>query len=533
MIIRSPSRDVGQLAEATFARLCANEPGTVANKAYNDQTGWDFLVEFLDTALLGLPNDMRPQPPTAFVQVKGSERGRSFKIKVSNALRFARRPEPCFFVLFAFGRSSEPETVYFQEVRDELIDRIVSRVRQLEAVGQTDLHKSTMSLTMESEHIVALDECIAALHARAGKNGLDYGSEKVRRFYFGGLDDGLGPSHVRFPATVSEDDLIDLALGLRESVPCLGVEVNSERYGTVLPLQGLSIGEGELSITPKPRVRGLLIFTGFDDGDITCDVDIFAPSLPLSSDAKLRIRAKGAFVDLVLRPFGLEVCQGRFALSESERANLDDLTMFLRLVIEAAGREVGCQLLIEGRLAISGSIALPLESSAERRGWHNVLRFVCVLRQHIAPSRHPKEFGFSQQELVDGGDAIEAYLNLTLNDDLVTTGVSEDHAPDVGAQTCAFYSVAVPLGAFILCAQVVRLATVSRIDTERVVMTARRPIVLAGWAMPVDTDPTQITHMLHADLQARRNTMESPYPDVTSTTTLLGPFPNALPLSWG
>ena len=56
MIIRSPSRDVGQLAEATFARLCANEPGTVANKAYNDQTGWDFLVEFLDTALLGLPN---------------------------------------------------------------------------------------------------------------------------------------------------------------------------------------------------------------------------------------------------------------------------------------------------------------------------------------------------------------------------------------------------------------------------------------------------------------------------------------------
>src|SRR6185437_15416210 len=93
---------IGALGQSAFQTLC-HQAGLTVNPATDDHEGWDFLVQWPAPAS-SLPADRAPNGVSAFVQLKATSdiNRQTCQVKLSNALRFARNPAPCFTVLFAF-----------------------------------------------------------------------------------------------------------------------------------------------------------------------------------------------------------------------------------------------------------------------------------------------------------------------------------------------------------------------------------------------------------------------------------------------
>ena len=62
-------RDVGMMGESTFESWC-HSAGLIPNRSQVDRTGWDYFVEFPETASSGQPADLEPAPIECRVQVK-------------------------------------------------------------------------------------------------------------------------------------------------------------------------------------------------------------------------------------------------------------------------------------------------------------------------------------------------------------------------------------------------------------------------------------------------------------------------------
>ena len=70
------NRQVGELAEIEFRRICAEE-NLYCNKFDQDFTGKDYIVEFSDDAFTnGASIDDRKIPEACFFQVKGTRTSR-------------------------------------------------------------------------------------------------------------------------------------------------------------------------------------------------------------------------------------------------------------------------------------------------------------------------------------------------------------------------------------------------------------------------------------------------------------------------
>ena len=132
----------GRPAQDEFKLLCSTREVT-CNESREDDFGWDFFVEFSMTADDRLPADIQPGPISAFVQVKstGAEPRRA-RMKVSNALHFAKRPDPCFLVLFHThgGR----RRIYASLFDETDMRRTLKQARQLSVAGKPP-HKSKIS----------------------------------------------------------------------------------------------------------------------------------------------------------------------------------------------------------------------------------------------------------------------------------------------------------------------------------------------------------------------------------------------------
>ena len=519
-------RDLGGLGQSEFENLCNHYPGAIANKADNDRRGWDYYVEFPYPSH-DLPIDMRPSPPVAVVQVKATEGEPAVRVKLSNAIRFASRPDPCFYVLFVYEPNGrKPKAVYVRHVWNDLIEHAILRSRQLEAEGRTGHHKATVTVRFEDKHRVDEADAISVLHRIAAERGTEYAKEKAKQLYFSGVgEEGFGQFGLRFPEGVTEDDLIDLSLGLRESVPCDGTVAYSERFGIPLRAPMLDAGPGHLSVTPTPT-DATIVFSGLANGDIACPVGVLAPQFPLSDEGKRRIRVQGPFLDLVLKLQDLEASDTSLSLPADHHASIDELEQYLRLVCEATGKETAFQLLVDGKPALWGSLRLPADPEGAG-SWRPILLFVQFLQRYMPLARAPEGFGFSQTEIINDGEAIEAFLTLTLQDRIMVGGPPQGDRFVEGDRTSVFYSVAVRIGQYAVCAQMARLGEVVSVEATGITFAMREPKILAGLAFDGGIEPTELKRILELDMRSRGDVMESPYEGIEDAVLLDGPFSSA------
>jgi hypothetical protein len=141
-------RRVPRFAETKFANLCA-VAGALCHPVGEDESGWDFHIEFPQPPLAG-PSDTHPPPKNAFVQVKSARKHQlACRVKLSNALRAARSPQPWFVVLMTANAKSESARFYAVHVWEPLIRRTLEAVRRAEN-AKVALHKRYLTIRFDA-----------------------------------------------------------------------------------------------------------------------------------------------------------------------------------------------------------------------------------------------------------------------------------------------------------------------------------------------------------------------------------------------
>lgn len=107
-------------AETRFAEFCA-EAGVLCHHAEEDESGWDYLIEFPAQRSF-TPADTHPPPTTAFVQVKSTSTNKlSCFVKLSTARRAALDTEPWFVVLMRKTIQDESPRIFAVDVWEDII----------------------------------------------------------------------------------------------------------------------------------------------------------------------------------------------------------------------------------------------------------------------------------------------------------------------------------------------------------------------------------------------------------------------------
>ena len=92
-----------------------------------------------------------------------------------------------------------------------------------------------------------------------------------------------------------------------------------------------------------------------------------------------------------------------------------------------------------------------------------------------------------------------------------------------GNRASVFYSAAVRVGRYVVCAQMVRLGKVVSADDDGITLTMSRPQVLAAMAFDETIEPPELKRIFEVDLRSQGDVMESPYDGIEDAVLLDGP----------
>src|SRR4030042_5003449 len=143
-------RRIGEMGQSEFAKL-ASSADLTRNQSREDMTGWDYLVEFPRPRPAGQPADMVPPALECRVQVKATDRHRRrWHITLSNLERLAKSPIPAFICLLEFDGEENTKHVYLVHIGEQIIARVLKRLREQEKTSGQVTKKRTLSITCDN-----------------------------------------------------------------------------------------------------------------------------------------------------------------------------------------------------------------------------------------------------------------------------------------------------------------------------------------------------------------------------------------------
>lgn len=213
-------------AEDTFQSSGSGSAVTV-NPTRRDERGWDFIVEWDETPNAKIPRDRQVIARTARIQIKSCRQSRpTFKLKLSNALRFVEANEPCFVVLYWLDKKNGVE-IYVRHFDVDLIAIALKRAREADRDGKTDYHRIFLYITMGNTDLHT-DDVIPWLKSFCKDKPADYAKKKSKvRDSVGGR--GLVGT-IRLP-TNQIISLVEHAVGLRQDYRPDWIELRETRFG--------------------------------------------------------------------------------------------------------------------------------------------------------------------------------------------------------------------------------------------------------------------------------------------------------------
>jgi hypothetical protein len=255
-------RDLGALGESTLANWAADR-FIAAQKVTIDRTGWDYLLEFpwrRDDQLRNLPRDKEPAPISCLVQVKGTGTGMlNRQVKLSNWHRLSTHPLPAFFLILDFGPSSTPQAAYLVPVDAVCIGTVLRRVRELDSEAK-DITKHSLSVICREENRLETpngESLEKAIQHHIGSSFEKYVQKKIEWVRATGYETAWGSftfsvSTENLQGTSFAEYLVDLSLGLRESLPIEHGEVHDIRFGIPSREPLLEFPPGVIEIIQEP-----------------------------------------------------------------------------------------------------------------------------------------------------------------------------------------------------------------------------------------------------------------------------------------
>jgi hypothetical protein len=371
-------RRVPRFAETKFENLCAIA-GALCHQAEEDESGWDYFVEFPAQHPPG-PADTHPPPKSAFVQVKSVRQYRlTRRVKLSNALRAAQSPHPWFVVLVIANARNEPARLYGVHVWKDLIRLTLEKVRWAET-DKVPLHKRYFTIRFDASAERG-DNLLAWMHDAIEVVGPDYEQQKKTIFQTIGYEEGYGIAQVTFePAT--GDEVLENFLGLGSGISLSRFVYTPARFGILSPEPERAWSSGVLHITPDPVTVCELRLRGPSAASpMVLSGHVYSPGIPGLSFEQSRLRFSTDFLEIVWTPGGKADCRMNFG--GQEKKGLITIENFCTLIVWWQTGPVEAQIWLRGRRTICG--AIPVGPPNMDLDWARVAKIVRLLRSIAGP----------------------------------------------------------------------------------------------------------------------------------------------------
>ncbi|MES2045279.1 MAG: hypothetical protein V4475_15510 [Pseudomonadota bacterium] len=244
------AQNFSNYAQSSFEVLC-DVANVTKNPSIQDREGWDYIVEFARARIPRLPHDRQPGNATVRVQVKSKTDGKpTASIKLSNALRFANEPDPCFIALWWRNADHSEERIYARHFDEPLIEATLRRAREAQRDGKKDLNRLRLSITFEESNDHT-DDLIAWIQSIGDTDQHDYANRKRQLASELGFEAGRIGGTVKLPFD-DVQKLIDAAVGLPTSPADVEITFGDKRFDIVSPIFEGKPSVFNLNAIPRP-----------------------------------------------------------------------------------------------------------------------------------------------------------------------------------------------------------------------------------------------------------------------------------------
>lgn len=310
--------NLGRMGETYFNNLCSTVNLT-CNSSIEDNTGWDFLVEFpheFDNLLFA---DKAPPPKEFKAQIKATnDLKKKLSIKMSNLMRLCTTSLPCFLIFMEFNHKPQPENIYLVHIGKKIMFDTLRRART-NSISNARKNFNNASLTVaygdeHKLHALTGDALIDAVNKYI-PDGMDtYVKNKKMLLDNLGYEEGRG--QLKFNTNISDwdKDIVSASLGWIEKIKVSDVLGFDTRFNILTPVDGLSSNEAEISFQiPKGTLEGTVCFTNLKTKKkIRQDCDIYISQVASVAPKGMRkFRVKGASFDMLIG-FDGGKCQYKF-----------------------------------------------------------------------------------------------------------------------------------------------------------------------------------------------------------------------------
>ena len=254
--------DIGDLGEADFDRLCTSA-NLVATRPKKDQYGWDYLVEFPPKTIPSLTLDAQPSPIKCMVQVKSTKKNRgSVQIKLSAMLGLVHAQMPSFICFMIYDGTKILQDVYLVHVDEKIITDVLKSARRCELQKKSP-HKVKISIHYQDKDKLKLSngQNLKDAISSVVSMGMDeYIKRKNELIQSVGFDNASYSIQTAFRGA-TENDILDLLLGVKKNLPVEVTQMKQKRFGIELPLENelTKADNVKVSVIVEPENKVLLI----------------------------------------------------------------------------------------------------------------------------------------------------------------------------------------------------------------------------------------------------------------------------------
>lgn len=447
--------DLGEWAEDDFSGRCARA-GVTRNRSRQDRTGWDYIVEFPAKAVAGVPADLQPVDMSVRAQVKSKAKGRPYvDLKLSNALRFAKDPMPCFLILYQATNGGEPVRVFARHFWVEEIGLALRRARKADDDDREDLHKLTVrySFSEADEHsgdLIAWMNSVTAGRSR-------YAEEKQAVVGTVGFEDGEIHGQLSFAAEDLEA-LIDHQIGLTDVAPPVSVTIKQRRFG-IDAKRPIFSGMPDVAHLRSHPIPARLRIRPPEGQDIWLDAELYLPAVPAPL-AMMKMRVIADFLEIVIS--GRKEGQVTLHLEPERRRGLASHRALIEVIRLSAIGPLKLMVTSEGRPNIPAEVSLPgIRTDAALPQFADVIS--CL--EKASAGILPPELAVSQRDIDIAWNAIVDFNGLVAGTDFKGTFEFRVAPNDkLSTPTATFFFDYVEVGEWVFGAVVRREVEVFELD---------------------------------------------------------------------
>lgn len=339
MLSSNNSRNLGKMGESVLATLTA-QVGITANKASEDETGWDFLLEFPieKSPESEISLDILPAPVSCRLQVKATDNSkRPIQVKLSNWLRMVKSAEPCFFLILDFAGENHCNKAFLVHCGFSVIEKILKKCREISNSDKTTvLNKIKPAIPIDGKDLLESVDGAALKNKilqHIGSDLHEYSKRKLEFLKSAGYNKLKDAFQVQFDKpdqfACVYDFLVDFALGREKELAFHKLTVNEVRFGipSKRPLVD-STEAGKMVLIQKAVDRAVVILSSADGlSSIQIQMPIFFPNLLPRDFPKLRFRLATNYIEILI-PFRNDaIPEFKFHLpAEIEKTNLEELS---------------------------------------------------------------------------------------------------------------------------------------------------------------------------------------------------------------